>query len=389
MNKNQLSGRYSIVGVGEAAIGKAEPGQTAITTQARAAQRAMLDCGLKPGDIDGVFAHWGDKASSLLVLEYLGLKPTYTDSTLVGGQSSLTMLIHAIAAIEAGLCEVALITYGSTQRLDRSRNIGGLELDAAAPNSQFVRPYGMVSPIGFMAMYTQLHQQRYGSSAEDLGEIAIASRKWAQLNPAAIVHEELTMEKYLQSPMICEPLRKADICKVSDGAGALILTSRERAKDLSKKPVQLLGFSELYTQYMTPFRMDDWLDNGVVPRLLDDTLAMAQCSRDDVDLVQIYDACTINVLSDLEELGFCERGEAGDFVKDGRIAPGGDFPLNTSGGGLSFHHAGMFGMPLTIESVRQLRGECGDRQVDNPKTCLMRAGGFVYSAHLAMLLGVE
>jgi len=389
VNKNQLSGRHSIVGVGEAAIGKAEPGQTAITTQARAAQRAMLDCGLKPNDIDGVFAHWGDKVSSLLVLEYLGMKTTYTDSTLVGGQSSLTMLVHAIAAIEAGLCEVALITYGSTQRLDKSRNIGGLELDTRTPNSQFIRPYGMVSPIGFMAMYTQLHQQRYGSTAEDLGKIAIAARKWAKLNPDAVTQDELTMEQYLQSPMICEPMRKADICRVSDGAGALILTSRERAQDLNKKPVQLLGFSEKYTQHMTPFRMDDWLDNGIVPGLLADTLAMAQCGLDDIDLVQIYDACTINVLSDLEELGFCQRGEAGDFIKGGRIAPGGDFPVNTSGGGLSFHHPGMFGMPLTVESVRQLRGECGERQVNNPKNCLMRAGGFVYSAHIVMLLGTE
>ncbi len=384
-----VSGKYSIVGIGETALGKAEPGQTALTTQARAAQMAMRDAGLKPGDIDGVIAHWGDKAASLAVIEYLGLTPSYTDSTLVGGQSSLTHIIHAAAAIEAGLCTTVLITYGSTQRSDRSRNIGGLELDERSPNSQFIRPYGMVSPIGFMAMWAMRHQHLYGSTSEDLGEIAISARKWAALNPNAVDREPLSMEEYLASPLICDPLRKLDICKITDGAGAIIVTSTERARDLARQPVTLMGYGEHYSRFMTPLDTEDWLNSGIVPKLTAQALGMARLERGDLDLVQIYDACTVNVLTGLEDLGFCKPGEAGDFIKDGRIAPGGAFPLNTSGGGLSFNHPGMFGVHLALEAIRQLRGECGDRQVDGVRTCLLRAGGFVFAADNVTVLGTE
>jgi len=384
-----LSGKYSIVGIGETALDKAEPGNTGLTTQARAAQIAMRDAGLKPGDIDGVIAHWGDKAASLAVIEYLGLSPSYTDSTLVGGQSSLTHLAHAAAAIEAGLCNTVLITYGSTQRSDRSRNIGGLEVDERSPNSQFIRPYGMVSPIGFAAMLAQLHQHHYGSTAEDLGEIAIAARKWAALNPNAAVSEPLSMEDYLASPVICDPLRKLDICKVTDGAGAVIVTSAERARDLAQKPVHLLGHADHYTRFNTPLDVTDWLENGIVAGLTERALGMAGLDRDGIDLVQIYDAFTINVLNDLEETGFCARGEAGDFVRGGRIAPGGAFPMNTSGGGLSFNHPGMFGIHLLLEAIGQLRGSCGDRQINGVKNCMLRAGGFVFAANNVTVLGTE
>ncbi len=305
----------------------------------------------------------------------------------MGGQSNITHLVHAIAAIEAGLCEVALITYGSTQRLDRSRRIGGLALDPRSPNGQFVQPYGLPSPIGFYAMLAQLHQHRYGSTAEDLGEVAMAARKWAQLNPGAIEPNELTMDEYLASPMICEPLRKLDICKVTDAAGAMILTTTERARNLKKSGVKVLGFGEKYRHHMTPFNTDDWLDNGFVRAITAEALGMAQRDINDIDLVQIYDAFTIGVLIGLEELGLCAQGEAGDYIRSKNIAPGGSVPVNTSGGGLAFNHGGMFGMQLAIESVRQLRGECGERQVSNAETCVLHAGGIVMSAHMVMLLG--
>jgi len=382
-----LNGRYAIAGVGEAGMGRAQPGDTALSLQCEAARQAILDAGLKPTDIDAVFAHWDDRAAGLLVTEYMGLAPRYVDSTVVGGQSNLTHVVHAIAAMEAGLCDVALITYGSTQRLDRSRSRGGAAQDARMPSGQFVLPYGMLSPIGFYAMQARLHMHRYGTRAEDLGEVALAARRWAQLNPAAVARAPLSMEDYLAAPMIADPLRKFDICQVSDSAGALVLLRTDRARDLPRKPVLVRGFAEQYLQHATPFGTDDWIDNGVLADVGRLALERAGVTRADIDLVQIYDAFTINVLVGLEALGFCAPGESGAFVQGGRIAPGGAFPMNTSGGGLSFNHGGMFGMPLMIESVRQLRGDAGARQVPGARTCLLQAGGLVMSAYMVMVLG--
>ncbi|WP_349605620.1 MULTISPECIES: acetyl-CoA acetyltransferase [Cupriavidus] len=387
MDPKALSGRYAIAGVGEAGMGKAQPGDTALSLQCEAARLAILDAGLKPSDIDAVFAHWDDRAAGLLVTEYMGLQPRYVDSTVVGGQSNLTHIVHAMAAMEAGLCNVALITYGSTQRLDRSRARGGHAQDARVPNGQFVQPYGMLSPIGFYAMQARLHMHRYGTRAEDLGEVALAARRWAQLNPHAVAREPLTMADYLASPMVADPLRKLDICQVTDSAGAMVLVRTRRARDLRRPPVLVQGFAEQYIQHATPFGMDDWIDNGVLAEMGRLALERAGLSRSEIDIVQIYDAFTSNVLIGLEALGFCGRGESGAFVQGGRIAPGGAFPLNTSGGGLSFNHGGMFGMPLMIESVRQLRGDCGERQVPGARNCLVQAGGLVMSAYMVMVLG--
>jgi acetyl-CoA C-acetyltransferase len=385
--KAKLSGKYAIVGIGEAGLGRAEAGDTALTLQARAARDALRECALLPRDIDAVFAHWDEKAMAMLVAEYMGITANHVNTTLVGGQSSLTHIGQAIAAIEAGLCHTALITYGSTQRLDSSRKMAGQAVDPRSPVGQFVQPWGMPSPIGFYAMQAQLHQHRYGSGPRDLAEVAISARQWARLNPKIDPPKPLTYEDYLAAPMICEPLRKYDICRVQDGAGAVIVTSMERALDLPTPPVPVLGFAEVFRHHMAPLAPGNWLESGHIPRLTDDALGMAGRTRDDLDVVQIYDAFTIGVLSGLEELGFCAPGEAGCFIAGGRIAPGGDFPLNTSGGGLAFNHSGMFGMQLLIETVEQMRGTGGKRQVKGAKTSLMLAGGIVNSAHHVMVLG--
>jgi acetyl-CoA C-acetyltransferase len=381
-----LAGRYAIVGVGEAGLGKAPAGSTALSLQCQSARLAILDAGLGLADIDGVFAHWDDRANALLVSEYLGIHPRYVDNTVVGGQSSITHLVHAMAAIEAGLCDVALVTYGSTQRLDQSRAKGGLIQDPRSPMGQFTTPYGMLNPVGYYAMLAQLYASRHGGAPEDLGEVALAARRWAQLNPKAARQEPLTMEDYLASPVIADPLRKLDICQVNDGAGAVILTSAERARDLAQKPVLIRGFGDTYRHHMTPLSTEDWLDNGALRMVANAALAMAQIARRDIDVVQIYDAFTINVLVALEALGFCDPGGAGEFVAGGRIAPGGGLPVNTSGGGLSFNHSGQFGTQLLIEAVRQLRGECDLRQVPKARTCLVQASGMVMSAHMVMVL---
>jgi acetyl-CoA acetyltransferase len=387
MDPKSLGGRYAIVGVGEAGMGKAQVGDTALSLQCESARQAILDAGLKPTDIDAVFAHWDDRAAGLLVTEYMGLEPRYVDSTVVGGQSNLTHVAHAMAAMEAGLCDVALITYGSTQRLDRSRPRGGHTIDARMPSGQFVLPYGMLSPIGFYAMQARLHMQRYGTREQDFGEVALASRRWAQLNPNAVARSPLTMADYLASPLVADPLRKLDICQITDSAGAMVLVRAERAHDLRRPPVLVRGFAERYIQHTTPFGTDDWIDNGMLAEVGRLALERADLTRSEIDVVQIYDAFTSNVLIGLEDLGFCGRGESSAFVQDGRIAPGGEFPLNTSGGGLSFNHGGMFGMPLMVESVRQLRGDCGERQVPGARNCLVQAGGLVMSAYMVMVLG--
>ncbi|MEV0087317.1 thiolase [Saccharopolyspora sp. NPDC050642] len=388
-DKRTLAGRYAIVGVGEAGLGRAPVGSTSLSLQCQAARLAMLDAGLGLADVDGVFAHWDDRANALLVAEYLDIHPRYVDNTVVGGQSNITHLVHAMAAIEAGLCEVALVTYGSTQRLDRSRARGGVVQDPRSPMGQFATPYGMLNPVGYYAMLAQLYLSRFGCAPEDLGEVALAARRWAQLNPNVARQAPLTMDDYLASPMIADPLRKLDICQINDGAGAMILTSTDRARDLARKPVSIRGFGDTYRHHMTPLGNEDWLDNGALRMVADEALAMAQLDRQDIDMVQIYDAFTINVLVALEALGFCEPGGAGAFVGGGRIAPGGTFPLNTSGGGLSFNHSGQFGMQLTIEAVRQLRGECDLRQVPGARTCLVQAGGMVMSAYMVMILDAD
>jgi acetyl-CoA acetyltransferase len=389
IDKYTLRGRYAIVGVGETGLGKAAPGSTALSLQCGAAREALLDAGLTLADVDGVFAHWDDRASALLVSEYLGIQPRYVDSTVVGGQSNISHLVHAIAAIEAGLCSVALVTWGSTQRLDQSRKRGGLLQDARMPMGQFTVPYGMLTPIGWYAMLARLYLDRYGAGPECLGEVALAARRWAQLNPNASARDPLTMDDYLASPMIADPLRKLDICQVSDGAGALVLTRVERARDLKRAPVLVRGFADSYRHHMTPLAAGDWLDAQPLRGLADEALAMAQINRGDLDMVQIYDAFTINVPLGLESMGFCEAGGAAEFMQGGRIAPGGDFPVNTSGGGLSFNHSGQFGMQLTIETVRQLRGECGARQVADARHALVQACGMVMSAYIAMVLATE
>jgi acetyl-CoA C-acetyltransferase len=386
IDKHKLSGRYAIVGVGETGLGKAAPGDTALSLQCRAAREALLDAGLQLRDVDGVFAHWDDRAAAMLVSEYLGIQPRYVDSTVVGGQSNITHLVHAIAAIEAGLCDVALVTWGSTQRLDQSRKRGGLLQDARMPMGQFAAPYGMLNPIGWYAMLARLYLDRYGVGPECLGEVALAARRWAQLNPNASARDPLTMDQYLASPMIADPLRKLDICQVNDGAGAMILTSLARSRDLKRSPVLVQGFADSHRHHMTPFAVSDWLDQQPLRGLADEALTMAQIDRGDLDMVQIYDAFTINVPLGLESMGFCAAGAASQFLGGGRIGPGGDFPVNTSGGGLSFNHSGQFGMQLTIETVRQLRGECGERQVSGARSALVQACGMVMSAYMVMVL---
>jgi len=384
---NNLSRSVAIAGVAESDLGKV-PGKSALELQAQATHRALADAGLSLRDVDAVFAHTDDKFSALHLSEFLGIRPGYVDSSNVGGMSNIMHIRHAMAAIAAGMCSVALVTYGSTQLSDGSRKSGAVAADSpSSPRGQFVTPYGQLSPIGYYAMVAQLHMHRYGTTPRDLAEVAVAARRWAALNPAAYRREPTSIDEVMASPVIAAPLRQRDCCLVTDGGGALIITSAARARDLRSKPVYVMGVAEAHTHHYTPFNTADWLDTGVAGTA-EAALQMAGVTRDDIDVVQIYDHFTIGVVQSLEELGFCKRGEGGAFVADGALGPGGRFPINTSGGGLSYGHPGMFGMFVIIEAVRQLRGESGARQLPNAELALCHAPGLVFACNTTMILGV-
>jgi acetyl-CoA acetyltransferase len=374
----------AIVGVAESDLGVVGP-KTVLQLQAQAAKAALEEAGLSRRDVDAVYtagADWG-WAPSMLLSEYLGIQPSVTDSTNIGGSSFETHVGHAATMIGAGQCEVALIAYGSTQRSQASRSLG--RPGPAAYTDQFERPYGPPLPVAGYALAAMRHMHEYGTTAEQLAEVAVATRKWATLNPRAYKRDPISIADVLASPYIAEPLHLLDCCLVTDGGGAVIVTSLERARSCRKAPVRILGHAETHT-HMTISNMPDLTWTGAAmtgPR----AMGMAGVKPDDFDVVEIYDSFTITVLLTLEALGFCGRGESGSFVANQRTAPGGAFPLNTNGGGLSYCHPGMYGIFLLIEAVRQLRGESDARQVAGAKLALVHGTGGVLSSASTCILG--
>jgi acetyl-CoA acetyltransferase len=376
----------AIVGAAESDLGKT-PNRTVMSLQAQAAKAALEDAGLSFRDVDGVMsAGAGGWAPSLQLAEYLGISPRFTDSTNIGGSSFEAHVGHAVSAIRAGQCECVLIAYGSTQRSDASRKRAP-DGNATRLNLQYEAPYGMPAPSGAYAMAATRHMYQYGTTPEQLARVAVKTRDWATLNPKALMREPITIEDVLNSPYICEPLHLLDCCLVTDGGGALIVASKEKARQTSKKPVWVLGHAEAHTHD----RIASMPDLTVTPAAITGprALELAGVKHSDLDIVEIYDSFTITVLLTLESLGFCKPGESGPFVEAHNTGPGGDFPLNTNGGGLSYTHPGMYGIFPLIEAVRQLRGECGDRQVPNAKLGLAHGTGGVLSSCGTCILGVE
>jgi len=375
----KLRGAAAIVGVGLSGLPSA-PERTAMEILAEAVHRALDDAGLKLGDIDGLFTgssyHF---LPSLSVAEYLGLKPKFQDTTMVGGSSFVGHLLNAALALHAGLCDVALICYGSNQ------GSGFGKLKTMSEAQPYEVPYEPRYPISSYALAAARHMHEYGTRREDLAEVAVAARKWAQLNPLAIKRDPLIVEDVLKARMISDPLGLLDCCLVSDGGGAVILVRRERANDFPKAPVFVLGCAGATTHRqiacMPSLTSTAAADSG--PRAFE----MAGLRPSDIDVVELYDAFTINTVLFLEDLGFCEKGEGGFFVRDGWIAPGGALPVNTNGGGLSCCHPGMYGIFTVIEAAQQLRGECGDRQVTGARTAVAHGNGGVLSSQVTSILG--
>lgn len=368
----------AVVGVAEADLGKL-PGSNVLQLQAQAAKRALDDAGFTKDDVEALFTagNWA-QFPNLMLGEYLGISPKYTDSTNIGGSSFESHVAHAVAGIKAGLFNVALITYGSTNRTNRYPFLKELTLT-------YEEPFGFPTPVGHYAMAAMRHMHQYGTTSEHLAEIAVATRKWAMLNEKAQMQKPLTIDDVLNSPMIAEPLHLLDCCLVNDGGGAIVVASAEAAARAKNRPVWILGHGETHT-HNSVAQMPDLTVTGA-RESGKRAMEMAGVTHDEIDIVQVYDSFTITVLLTLESLGFCKPGEGGDFVSNQRTAPGGSFPLNTNGGGLSYCHPGMYGIFLIIEATQQLRGECGARQVEDAKIALVNGTGGTLSSTSTLILG--
>jgi len=373
-------GSIAVVGAAESDLGQVAPHTSPLDLMAQATRRALDDCGLKLSDIDGIFCAVGQvRLSPLALAEYLRLKPKYFDGTIIGGSSFMAHVSHAQAAIEMGLCEVALITYGSTQRsVSRAA--------ASRPEYNYYEtPYKPFLPASAYALAASRHMHEFGTTREQLAEVAVAARKWALMNPVAWEKEPLTIEQVLKARMVSHPLTVRDCCLVTDGGGAIILTSAARAKTLKKKPVYVLGVGEAIghatISNMPNLTLTAAAESG--PKAYN----MAGIKPGDVNMLSLYDAFTITPILFLEDLGFCPKGEGGRFVSGGAIAPGGKLAVNTSGGGLSYNHPGMYGLLVLIEAIRQVRGECGQRQVKGCDIALAHGNGGVLSSQCTVLFG--
>jgi len=374
-----LRGSAAIVGVGLAGLGEAK-GWSAIEIMAASAHAALADAGLTIADVDGLFVTSAFHAlPTLSAAEYLGIRPEFFNGSAVGGASFEMHVLSAAMALDAGLCNVALIAYGSNQR-----TLGGRLMTTLEPqvNEAVYKPR---QPISSYAMVTARHMHEYGTTREQLAEVAVAARAWAGLNPAAFTRDPLTIDEVLSARMISDPLTKYDCCLVTDGGGAIVMVRADRARDFPRKPVYMLGAAGAHWHRQIAEMPD--LTVTAAAQCGPKAFAMAGLSPSQIDVLQLYDAFTINPILFLEDLGYCAKGEGGAFVSGGALAPGGRLPVNTNGGGLSCVHPGMYGIFLIIEAVEQLRGEAGARQVAGAATALAHGNGGVLSCQATCIFG--
>ena len=353
--------KVAVVGAALADCGRAETA-TPYALHAQAARRALADAGLDRTRVDGFASAGLGTLAPVEVAEYLGLRPTWMDSTSVGGSTWEVMAAHAADAIAAGHAEAVLLVYGSTARADvkAGRRTGDLSFGTRGP-LQFEAPYGHTL-IAKYAMAARRHMIEHGTTIEQLAEVAVQARANAALNPEAMHRTPITVDEVLSGPVIADPFTKLHCCIRSDGGAALLLAAEDYVPDCGTTPVWILGTGE----HLSHATMSEWPDFTVSPAAVSGRLAFerAGVTPAEMDFAELYDAFTYMTLVTLEDLGFCAKGEGGAFVEKGRLkVAGGAFPVNTDGGGLSAQHPGMRGLFLLVEAVRQLRGECGERQV--------------------------
>jgi acetyl-CoA acetyltransferase len=383
-----LSGRVAVVGATDLVSQTGELAERGRPLQARVVAAALADAGLTLADVDGI-AVAGGPLESLQLSEYLGLRPRWTDTTQIGGASFEAHVEHAVAALAAGLADVVVVSYAATPRSDAKRGLASPRRpEVYGPDLlEFEAPYGLTLPLGPYALAADRHRAQYGTTAEQLAAIAVSTRQWAELNPSARMREPLTVADVVAAPRICGDLGRYDCCLVTDGAAAVVLTRADRAVDLGRDPIWVRGVASAHSHNQISQMADLTVTPGAVSGPA--ALRMAGVDVTDIDVFEIYDSFTITVLLALEDLGLCAKGDGGAFVADGRLGPGGAVPANTTGGGLSYTHPGMFGLFLIVEAVRQLRGEAGPRQVPDARLAVAHGCGGVLSATSTVVLGCE
>ena len=363
----------AVVGAAESTdLGKV-PGLSQIGLHADAALNALADCGLTIKDIDGVATAGHDTTE---LVHYMGITPKWMDGTSVGGCSFMVHVRHATAAIEAGLCNTVLITHGESGR----HRVGQLNR-AVFPSlfqTQFEQPYGVSVPPTRFTMPVMRYMKDNGLTEEQLAMVAVVQREWAAKHPRSSFKDPITTDDVLNSKMICYPFRLLMCCLVTDGGGALILTSADRAKDFPTKPVYIRGTGESAETPMIS-QMQDFSSSRAFRVAGKSAFESSGISHDDVDHLMIYDAFAHLPIYGLEDLGFVGRGEAGAFIAEGNTRPGGKLPLNTNGGGLSYMHSGMYGMYALQESVRQMRGT-SPAQIEGAKISVCHGVGGMFAA---------
>jgi acetyl-CoA acetyltransferase len=375
-----LSGKVVIAGIGHTAFGK-HPGRGTVSLNVEAIRKALADAGVDKRQVDGLMVKAPTSKFEMMyaqkLAEALGMQPRIGGIYDHGGASNISMISYATMAIEAGQCEIAVVSLadnpatGTRQAYEKSYGDDGSGL------------YGWFgTPAGY-AMIAQRHMAQYGTTSDQLGAIAVACRKHGAANPHAQLRKPLTLEQYRESRLIVEPLRRDDCCLVSDGAAAVVLMSAKKAAELKvAKPVPVLGFGQGQTSWDVALRPD--LTTTAAKVSAQTAFAMAGLKPADIDVAQIYDCFTIAALMTLEDYGFCAKGEGGHFVQDGRIELGGELPMNTSGGLLS--ETGMPGLQLVMEGVRQMRGDSVN-QVRGARTCAISNQGGIMHSHATLILG--
>jgi acetyl-CoA acetyltransferase len=372
-------GKTAVVGAATHGIGEM-PGYDSIDLAAQAALKALRQAGLTPADVDGVFIGLPqDFLSGLSFSEYLGIRPRVTDNNRTGGSAFITHMFWAAHALMTGQCNVALVAYGSNQRSGAGKLVSSQKIP------YFEAAYRPLMPVSAYALATSRHMHQYGTTREHLAQVAVSARAWAARNPEAFMRDPLTLDDVLGARMVADPLTVRDCCLVTDGAAAIVMTRADRAPDLAARPAYLLGAAAA-THHMNISAMPDLTVTAAAesgPR----AFAQAGVSPQDIDVVELYDAFTINTILFLEDLGFCPKGEGGRFVQDGRIGPGGVLPVNTNGGGLSCVHPGMYSLFCVVEAVQQLMGLAGERQVPGAQLALAHGNGGVLSSQVTAILG--
>jgi acetyl-CoA acetyltransferase len=373
--------RTAIVGAATFGLGEC-PGWTSMEMAAQASRLALADAGIPLGAADALFVCTPDDfLSGLSLAEMLGIRPRFTDNNRTGGSAFMSHVAVAALALDAGYCDVAVVAHGSNQRTG-----AGGKLVSAARSSEWEAPYRPLFPLSSYALAAARHMHEYGTTRAHLAAVAVAARQWANANPEAFATGPLSIDDCLSARMVSDPLTVRDCCLVTDGAAALVMTRADRARDGPRPPVAVLSAAAA-----------TWHNQiGATPDLTVTAaresgaraFAMAALTPADIDVVQLYDAFTINTILFLEDLGFCPKGEGGRFVADGHIAPGGSLPVNTNGGGLSCAHPGMYGLLALVEAVRQLRGDAAS-PVAHARHALAHGNGGTLSSQATVLLRAD